>query len=166
MKKKLIPPLTFRLYQTIKFNRPVDKDKDCVSPGGYELKMKDEDGTVKTVQFDFEDYEGGIDEKDPTIVHCMQKNPDYNTFEDLNTVTEDMLRNVTEAVEWFIYTGEPGDENPLYPVEITDILFEIINDSTGRDMPFIRIPVIIPVVPSHNFPNETGFEIAASENHD
>ena len=35
----LVPPLTFRLYQTIRFNRPIDREKDHISPGGYELVM-------------------------------------------------------------------------------------------------------------------------------
>ena len=54
-------PLTFRLYQSIKFNRPVDKEKDVISPGGYEIKVKDKNGNIKSIAFDFEDYEGGID---------------------------------------------------------------------------------------------------------
>lgn len=139
---ELVPPLTFRLYQSVKFNRPIDPDNDCVSPGGYELVMQDEDGTKKPVGFDFEYYEGSIDKNDPSIMHCMQKNPDYDCFEGLNEVTAHMLKNVTDVVEWFIYTGEPGEvEDPLIPVEVIDARFEIISDSTGQDIPIVRIPI-------------------------
>lgn len=150
----MIPPINFRLYQSIRFNRLVDKEKDFISPGGYELKMRKEDGTLKTVQIDFEEYEGCVDKDIPCIVHFIQKNPDYDTFKDLNTITEHMLCNVTEVVEWFIYTGERVDESPLFPVEIMGAIFKIIGDSTGREIP---IPVTIPIKPSCNFPNETGY---------
>lgn len=154
-KNKLIPPLTFRLYQSVKFNRPIDKDKDFISPGGYELKMKDEDGTEKSIAFDFDDYEGGVDDNDPKVINCMQKNPDYSEFPELNTVTEYMLHNVTEVVEWFIYTGEPGEtENPLVPVEVIEAEFEIINDSTRRDITPISIPITTAIKPFSNFSDE------------
>lgn len=129
--------ITFRLYQSIRFNRPIIKEKDCFSPGGYELKMMAEDGTEKTVKFDFEDYEGVVDDKDPCVLHCMQKNPDYSEFDDLKTLTEHMLRNVTEVVDWYIYTGEPDKnvEDPLIPVDIFDVEFEIIREN------FVKIPM-------------------------
>lgn len=149
--KKLIPPLTFRLYQSIRFNRPVVKEQDTVSPGGYEFVMKDEDGTEKTVEFDFEDYEGSIDKDNPCIVHCVQKNPDYAEFEDIQTLTEHMLRNIVEVTEWFIFTGEPGEQdNPLIPMEILDPEFEIINDATGKDALFIKIPVNAAISPTNS----------------
>lgn len=135
-------PLTFRLYQSVKFNRPIDKEKDFISPGGYELKMKDKDGTEKTVQFDFEDFEGGVNENDPCVLDCMQKNPDYNTFPDLKTVTKHMLQNVTEVVEWFIYTGEPEDTDLLIPVEVTDASFVIIGENMKQ------IPISVEIKPS------------------
>ncbi len=144
-----VPSFTFRLYQSIRFNRPVNKEKDIVSPGGYELKMKDEDGTEKTVKFDFEDYEGSVEDDDPCIVTCVQKNPDYVTFKDLDKVTKHMLCNVTEAVEWFIFTGEPDEDNPLIPVEIIEPVIEIISND---ERTFHTITV--PVKPASNFSDE------------
>lgn len=141
---KLIPPLTFRLYQTVKFNRPVDSEKDIVSAGGYALTMKDEDGNEKTISFDFEDSEvhGASDD---CIKYIIQKNPDYSSFPDLNTVTEYMLHNITDVIEWYIYTGEDDNEDPLFPVKISNVMITIINDSTGKDIPIIQIPVNIPI---------------------
>lgn len=151
---KLCPPLTFRLYQSVRFDRPINKENDHISPGGYTLTMKDENGTEKSISFDFEDYEGSIDKDDPCILHCEQKNPDYASFDDLNSVTEYMLRNIIRADEWFIYT-EAENENPLVPVRVTDIMFEIISDATGRDIPVIQIPVSLTIKPSGNEQNES-----------
>lgn len=143
-------PLTFRLYQSVRFNRPIDKEKDFISPGGYGISVKDEAGNERYVEFDFEDYEGNIDRKDSTIVHCMQKNPDYDSFDDLDILNEHMLKNITTVDEWFIFTGEPGDtkngEVPLMPVEILNPEFEIIIGDK-----IIRVPVTAAISPSCNF---------------
>lgn len=132
--------LNFRLHQKIRFNRPVDKDKDSVSPGGYELVMQDEQGKEVSVQFDFEDYIGSVLEDEPSIVECEQKNPDYDTFPGLENITEYMLRHVVRCEEWFIYTGEDGD---LAPVEILEPIFVLYKD----DEP-VEIPMDIVIVPS------------------
>lgn len=70
-----VPPLTFRLYQTIRFNRPIDREKDHILPGRYELVIKDKDGTEKSIQFDFDDSEGGVDEKRPVPGHLYAEEP-------------------------------------------------------------------------------------------
>lgn len=151
-KKEVKTPLVFRLYQSIRFDRPIDRSEDVICPGGYELEVKDENGCIRTVSFDFEQYEGMIDNEDPCILHCIQKNPDYNCFEDLHILTEHMLANVTNVIEWFIYTGKvepdeeyPYEENPLIPVEVKDIIFEIIGKSETES--FMRIRMDIPVNP-------------------
>lgn len=143
----LVPPLTFRLYQTIQFNRPIDREKDHISPGGYELVMKDRDGTEKSIQFDFDDSEGNVDEKDPCLATFMQKNPSYDEYPQIGEITEHMLRNIVHVEEWFIYTGEPGESDPpLIPLEVVDAQFTIISDSVPeKDTPFIDIPVQTPI---------------------
>lgn len=146
-KKQPVPPLTFRLYQRIRFNRPVVKDKDYVSPGGYELEMEKENGEKVVVSFDFEDYEGGNSEEDPTVIEVMQKNPDYSAFEELNQVTDYMLRHVTRCVEWFIYTGEKCENEDFHPVEILDPTFVLICDSEGNDLGWEEIPITVPIKP-------------------
>lgn len=102
--------------------------------------MTDEDGKTRSVQFDFEEYEGGIDDEDPCVLNCVQKNPDFDSFEGLETVTKHMLKNVTKIVEWYIYTGEEG-ESDLKPVEILKPTFELISDSTGADLPMEQIKI-------------------------
>lgn len=146
-----VPPITFRLYQSVRFNRPVDKDRDCISPGGYEVIMQCEDGTEKSVQFDFEHYEGGVKDNDPYVVEMVQKNPDLDAFEGLTEVTEYMLRHITGVKEWFIYTGEPGEtEDPLVPVDIIEPVIELISDYNAKsfDPENSRIPITIPIAVS------------------
>lgn len=144
-------PLVFRLYQSVRFNRPVNKQKDFMSPGGYVLRVKDEDGSEKTVTFDFEDYEGSVDKDNPSVIHCVQKNPDYSCYEDLNIVNEHMLRNIVSVEDWFIYTGEPedveDDEEPLKPVEVLEAGFEIIPEKGNT----IQIPITAKITPTCNF---------------
>lgn len=114
MKEQL---LTFRMYAGIKFNRPIDKNKDYILPGGYEFVMGE-----KSIQFDFEHYEGNINKDNGCILDIMVKNPDYDTFADLKGITKEMLSSVTEIKEFFVYTGESG-ESDLTPVSLEYISF-------------------------------------------
>lgn len=159
---KAVPPLTFRLYQEIRFNRPVDKDKDYVMPGGYELEMEKEDGTRVCVQFDFEHYEGGISDEDPTIVEAMQKNPDHD-FEDLNEVTGYMLRHVTKCIEWYVYTGEPEETVGFYPVEVIDPHFVLLWDANGKEFDWEHIPITVPIDVSNGTENTEAAETADAD---
>lgn len=140
-KKKL--PITFRLYQSVRFDRPIDREKHHISPGGYEVVMQCEDGTEKSVRFDFEDYEGGVSDRDTNVVEMMQKNPDWGSYEELKDVTEYMLRHIVAVKEWFIYTGEDG---PV-PVEVMDPEIELISDGMGKEYgPDKRkIPITVPI---------------------
>lgn len=109
----------FRMYQTIRFNRPIDKNKDHISPGGYEIVVKDNDGNDKTIRFDFYEYEGSIDEEDPCVLNVMQKEPDYETFPDLDILTKEMLENITQVKEWYIGLDYEDEDEELIPEEIT-----------------------------------------------
>lgn len=108
---------TFRMYADVKMNRPVDTEKDYISPGGYEMKMGN-----KLIQFDFEDYGVSIDKNDASIIHIEAKNPDFDTFPELESVTKELLERVTDIPEFFIFTGEPG-ETDLKPVELLACTF-------------------------------------------
>lgn len=110
-------PLTFRMYARIKMNRPVDPDKDYISPGGYEMKMNN-----KLIHFDFEEYSVSINKVNPAIIDIECKNPDFTEFEDLKYVTKDLLNHVTEIPEFFIFTGEIG-ETDLAPVKLLSCTF-------------------------------------------
>ena len=126
-------PITFRLCADVKMSRPVDKDKDYICAGGYEMTMGG-----KSVQFDFDESYVSIDENDPSIIHIEHKNPSYNEYRDIRYMTKDMLKNVTEIKEFFIYTGEP-DETDLMPVELIACSFILPYD----DFHEIEIPKTI-----------------------
>lgn len=136
---------TFRMYSKIKFNRPINRDTDCVSPGGYEFVMNG-----KTVAFDFEDFEGSISKDDPTVLEVMQKNPDYDTFPDLNSVTVEDLENVEKIEEFYVYTGEddePGSD--LAPVSLLELWFWVIPQVGDKFI--VDCPNVIP----YAFPSES-----------
>lgn len=116
-------PVVFRMHTRVRFNRPINREKDDISPGGYTMTMGG-----KTIQFDFEDYSGFIDSEDSTILNIEQKNPDYESFGALHEITAAMLENVTEINEFFVYTGEPG-ETDLRPVELLELTFVLPYDN-------------------------------------
>lgn len=139
--------LTLRLYQSLKFNKPVTKDKVNISPGGYELVFRNTGGKEKSVRFDFEDYEGYIDDKDPTLVHCMQKNPDYCTYPGMKKITKPMLSNIVSIEEWYIdlETVDPNEEEYRL-VEITEANFVVIGEKSDKqfDVPKKLLETIMP----------------------
>lgn len=113
MDKKLI----FRMYAGIRFDHLVILEKDYISTGGYECKSGD---TV--IAFDFENTEMAANDDNALVLDVMQKNPDYEAFEDLGKLTARMLRNISGFPEFYVYTGEPG-ESDLEPVAVEYIVF-------------------------------------------
>ena len=109
--------LTFRLGGSIRMNRPIDTEKDFISPGSFTMVMNG-----KEVNFDFTEHCGGPSLKDATIYEFEMRNPDYESFPDLETLTIDDLRNVTDIKEVFIYTGEPK-ETDLAPAKVLGLSF-------------------------------------------
>ena len=100
----------------IRFNRKLTKD-DYVVPGGYEMVFGD-----RSIQFDFQNYYGSINENNPTILHCEMEHPDFSSFEEFRSVSADDLRNISEIVECYVYIGDECDPE-LKEVEILAITF-------------------------------------------
>lgn len=84
----------------IRFNRELT-EQDYVVPGGYEMVF---DG--RSISFDFQTYCGTINRKDPTVLHCEMRHPDYDSFEDFRSITVKDLECVSEIIECYIYIGE------------------------------------------------------------
>lgn len=111
--KPIENPYNIKQFLDIKFNRPIDKDNDFISPGGYEIELKD----GRTIRFDFLDYEGYIDPEDPSVLHIIHSNLDVAVFpesKDLLNVKHDGVKRI---IECYIYTGEL-DETRIRPVKI------------------------------------------------
>ena len=100
----------------IRFNRKLTKD-DYVVPGGYEMVFGD-----RSIQFDFQNYNGSINEDNPTILHCEMEHPDFSSFEEFRSVSADDLRNISEIVECYVYIGDECDPE-LKEIEILAITF-------------------------------------------
>lgn len=117
----------YRMYSCIKFNRPINKTEDYISPGGYAFKMNGND-----FEFDFCEYMGKIDNADPTILYVEQRVPDIESFPCIYEMTEEHIKNITDILEFFVYTGEPG-ESDLRPIELLECTLETnVNDRINR----------------------------------
>ena len=111
------------MYATIKFNRPVDLEKDYIAPGGYEMTMNGE-----TVMFDFEESGVILDERDPSILHIEHKHPDRSYLKvNKCKITNAMIKKVEDIKEFFVFTGEKG-ETDLKPISVEHITFVLPDD--------------------------------------
>lgn len=120
--------LNFSMDIRVRFNRPVDRDNDHISVGGFGMVMNG-----KKIDFDFENSCGNIAEDDITCVDFHLFSPDVDSFPVLKTIAADDLKNVSEIYECFVYVGEEG-ESDIYDAWIDRISFttnageEIIED--------------------------------------
>ena len=103
----------------LKFSRPVNYVADYISPGSYEVELKD--GSVK--RFDFYDSEHFIDPHHQNIVTIILKNIDTEDFDHVNM---DDIKNIRKFIEFFIGINDTED-NPLDLIEVTEFSF------AGRD---------------------------------
>jgi len=136
--------MTFRLYATLQFDRPVE-EKDLISPGGYEMEF----GPGKIIHYDFLDTEISIDREDRTIVHYMQKNPDYGTFPDLFKLTD---LNVSRILDFYVDTDTQDGSEPLVPKDILSVCLEDVNGGISKVPEYLykgfwnRKEYLIPIV--------------------
>ena len=112
------PQLQFTMCAGIRFNRPLTSE-DFISPGGYEMTMNG-----KNIRFDFSTYGGSINKDDNTVADFLMSFPDFDTFEDLQILSADDLKNITSIEEFFVFTGEPG-ETDLYATGLEYLEFSI-----------------------------------------
>lgn len=132
--------ILYRMYSKLRFNRPINKETDCISPGGYEFKMNGKD-----VSFDFVDYSGSIQANDTTILHCEQRNPDVDSFEDIKDITLDDLKNVDEIIDFYV---DSADESLAF--EILNIEFEALVNKEQKDESIINVSVPLNVIKKYN----------------
>ena len=101
----------------IKFNRPVDLEKDYVVPGEYNFVMNG-----INYRFDFCYMERSICAFNPSVCTFHFKDLDCTEYPEFANVTVDDLKNITSIKELFVYLGEEG-ENDLDVDEIILIKF-------------------------------------------
>ena len=100
------------MYALIKFDRPIDKDRHVISPGGYEMTFNN----GETVRFDFKGCSGRIDPADNRVFKCEMSILDIEAFPD-SEFLKTFTGSVTAINEFFVYTGEVGDPE-INPVEL------------------------------------------------
>lgn len=100
-------------FLDVKFDRPIDKDNDFISPGGYAIELKD----GRTIRFDFLDYEGYIDPEDHSVLHIIHSNLDIAVFPESKDLLNLKVEDIKRISECYIYTGEPY-ETRIRPLKI------------------------------------------------
>lgn len=121
--------MQIKLEIQIKFSRNVDKKKDYISVGGFEMIMNGH-----TVNFDFCTSYGNISRFNPDVCIFDLEEADYDSFPGFKAVSADDLKNISSITECFVYTGENG-ESDLEAVSIENMIFFI----TDEDEPAIDV---------------------------
>lgn len=99
------------LNARFKFNRPINKETDCLSIGGFSVTAGGEQ-----YSFDFETYYGYVDKEDPTVVRYEGRNLDIETFPESKNLQDYALENIETLDECSIDTDDDG----LYLTEVLD----------------------------------------------
>lgn len=123
-------PYVEAMIFTLQMDREIDKDKHYISPGGYEFKSSKND---ESLQFDFCTYAGYVDVNDKTKILFECEFLDDESFPSIyEKLTKSFCEDITEIVEFYIYTGE--DEDPeLNLSKIIDISL-LFTDGTKVDI--------------------------------
>ena len=115
---------------TFKFNRPV-KINDSMTIGGFAVSVGE-----KQYCFDFMEYYGYIDKRDPLFVEYEGRELDTDTFPESRKLEESMGQ-IVSLDECSIDT----DDESLYLVEIID--FELISETEDEENRIILSDQII-----------------------
>lgn len=116
--------MSIRMYASIRMDRPIDPEKHYISPGGYELIFDND----KSIQFDFNDYEGAVRKEDPTILDFIMRNLDEDSYESAKLLETHLINHSIKKIEeFYVYTGEDDCLEEINPVSIEDIAFEIFD---------------------------------------
>lgn len=107
-----------RMYLTTEFDRPVDKNKHYLSPGGYEAVINE-----KAFGFDFNESSGTIDKENPAVVHWKLRDLDTESFPE-SEILEKHADEISAITECFVYTGE-DDEPEIYLKKVLSMAFDI-----------------------------------------
>lgn len=99
-----------RMYISLLMDRPIDKEKHYISPGGYEFNFNG-----KNIPFDFCTSAGSVC-KNPRMIEFELSDLDLDSFpEAKKLLTKSNLKNVRKIEEFYVYTGE--DKEPEINLE-------------------------------------------------
>lgn len=115
---------TFRMCGVLQFSRPIVKENDTISLGGYTFIMNG-----REIAFDFESFYGSVCIENPYTLEFECRNPDYSTYPILEEITQDDLHNISAIKEFSVYVGEK--ESGLEPIAINSLSIVLpYNEST------------------------------------
>lgn len=121
------PPVIFRMYATIEFDRQVRRDYHYINPGDFTMRFG-----RKVYNFGFCLTETTYDSKKPNILHFEFKDPDFSAFPKLSSLKPDELGKLKEIEEFFVYTGE-GDDPEIFPVRLKKLAFYDVHRDVAYD---------------------------------
>ncbi len=129
IEKKKEPYVEAMIF-VLQMDREIDKDKNYVSPGGYEFKSSKSE---EPLQFDFFDYAGYIDSNDKTKILFETELLDEQSFPGIiGKLNKSFCEDINEITDFYIYTGD--DEDPeLNLSKIIDISL-LFTDGTKIDI--------------------------------
>lgn len=115
------------MYGKIKFNRDLNKFNDNISIGQFSIIDKNN----KKLEFDFCDFSANIDNNDYSLLSFCCKNPDIDSFPNMNIISIDLLKNIKCINEFNYYTESKNDD--LLLVSCEELIFEIYKDNSEVD---------------------------------
>ena len=129
IEKKKEPYVEAMIF-VLQMDREIDKDKNYVSPGGYEFKSSKSE---EPLQFDFFDYAGYIDSNDRTKILFETELLDKQSFPGIiDKLNKSFCEDINEITDFYIYTGD--DEDPeLNLSKIIDVSL-LFTDGTKIDI--------------------------------
>lgn len=101
----------------VKFNRPIDDEKDYIVAGGFNFSVYGKD-----VEFDFEEQEYYIDSKEPCCAVFILRKPLLSEYPEFRRLSLKNIDRISEIKECFVYTGETG-ESDIEVMSIESISF-------------------------------------------
>lgn len=139
-----------RANLTIDMDRPIEKEKHYISPGGYEVVT--DDGT--SYAFDFHRVYGNIDTDVPNRIHFECCEIDTETFPNANKLCH-VLEHIIAFPEAYVYTGE--DEEPeIYVRAVQSFVLEISGTGT------LKMPTNTPYLHFESVDAEDGWIITCT----
>lgn len=105
-----------------------DKKRHYVSPGGYEVRLRNGD----VFAFDFTELEYGPEPEDPTVITATVRNEDTDAFPEVIKL-KPRLHEIEAFTEFYIYTGEDETDDLLKPIELLSL--EIIDSGNKFRIP-------------------------------
>ena len=110
----------FSLEASVIFNRPINKETDRISPGGYTMIFGDP-CPDREFDFDFQVSFMNIDRDNPHILHYEQREPDYIAFPEVEDIAR--IKSVKSIKEWYVDTDTTDGSDSLIPIAILEASF-------------------------------------------